>query len=331
MGGLAFNQFKLENGNSTNAQSESGKVGDFVRNAYAKLKELQPQEALSCLDEALRANYEHKEALYAIKCLNWWLEKIKNLEDFPDYYGRAVYLLSQWKAYYDFLELMNEKFDTCQYAIRQFVYGTALQNFMEVLNEAVLRHDPELLLQVGRCYKGVGDYEKSLKYLKHAYQYKKEDGKAISELADVYALIGDTKASKGLFREAFYIDPLSVEIETLESDMIHRLAENVSDLGFCGDALLERIGVYGALFGVFSVKRVLKLTEVAKLKQSIFLLENELLTNPQEKNVLVPRLINKYLWLMDHYENEKDSYSLIEGIKLKIKLIEPSIYERFMR
>ncbi|GMO29014.1 MAG: hypothetical protein Ta2F_04410 [Termitinemataceae bacterium] len=314
----------------TCGQSDFSKAQVFVRNAYSKLKELKPQDALNCLDEALRVNFEHKEALYAIKCLNWWADKIKNLETLANSYERGMFLISQWKSYYGFLERLGEQFDSCQYAMRHLVYSLALQNYRAVLDDGAMRHDPELLLQVGRCYKGVGDYEQSLLFLKQANQFKKEDGQAISELADVYALIGETKASKVLFREAFYVDPCSVQIDSLESDMIHRLADSVAKLGFSGDELLESMGVYGTLLGVFTAKRVLKLSEAAKLKQSIFLLENELLTNPLNKSVLVPRLINKYLWLMDYYENEENSYSLIEGIKLKIKLIDPSIYERFM-
>ncbi|GMO48947.1 MAG: hypothetical protein Ta2G_05460 [Termitinemataceae bacterium] len=313
------------------ADDKKGTAASFVRDAYAQLRCLEADKALECLDKALRVNFEHKEALYAINCLSWWLEKIKNLGTMQDYYSKGTYLLSQWKSFYGFLERLDGTFDTCLYSIRHFVYSLALKNYTKVLEDSVLRHDPELLLQVGRCYKGVGDYEKALAFLKGAYQFKKEDGQSISELADVYALLGETKASKGLFREAFYVDPLSVDLNSLESDMIHRLVESIEKLGFTGNALLERMGVYGALFGVFSVKRALKLTEAARLKQSIFLLENEVVTNPEEKNVLVPRLINKYLWLMDYYENEKDAYSLIEVIKLKIKLIEPSIYERFMR
>jgi tetratricopeptide (TPR) repeat protein len=318
-------------GGDTEKRLEMSGAQALVREAYNKLKELKPEEALEDLDNALRVNFEHKEALYALNCLNWWLEKMKNLEAFRDPYSKGAFLLSQWKGYYGFLDRMGEQFDSCQYAVRRFVYSLALQNYREVLEDGTMRHDPELLLHVGRCYKGVGDYEKALLYLKQAYQYRKEDGRAISELADVYALIGEAKASKGLFREAFYIDPLSVDIQSLESDMIRRLAENVAKQGFSGDELLERIGVYGSLLGVFSAKRELKLSELAKLKQSVFLLENEVRTNTGNKNVLVPRLINKYLWLMDYYENEKDSSSLIEEIKLKIKIIEPSVYERFMR
>jgi hypothetical protein len=51
---------------------------------------------------------------------------------------------------------------------------------------------------------------------------------------------------------------------------------------------------------VFSVKREMKPLEFGKLKQSIFLLEREIESEPRARG-LVPRLINRYFWLIDHY------------------------------
>jgi hypothetical protein len=58
-------------------------------------------------------------------------------------------------------------------------------------------------------------------------------------------------------------------------------------------------------------------------------MENELRGNQEEKSLLKPRLINRYFWLIDHYENNREDPSLIEETMLKIKLIDPAIYERY--
>jgi len=44
---------------------------------------------------------------------------------------------------------------------------------------------------------------------------------------------------------------------------------------------------------------------------------------------LIPHLINRYLWLIDHYEHVKADPALIEETMLKIKLADPAVYEWF--
>jgi tetratricopeptide (TPR) repeat protein len=311
---------------------------NLIHEAYEKMKETRPGEALECLERALRADYTQREALYALKCLNWWLERIKNLDNTAcahDPYSRGNFLLSQWKSYYNFLDLIEGAYDRCQYAVKRCVYSLALQNFMEAVADGGMRHDPGLMEQVGRCYKGMGSYEEALDYLKQAVRFKQEDAAAISMLADVYALLGETKAAKVLFREAFFIDPQAIDLHNLESDLILKLIGHVAGLGYEGAELREWIPVYGAVLGVFTVKRELKPAEAGRLKQQIFDLESELRGSRKEENLLAPALLNRYFRLMDHYESadgghDLRSHALIDEIKLKIKIIKPVIFERYM-
>jgi tetratricopeptide (TPR) repeat protein len=304
----------------------------LIQQAYDKMKEARPEEAVERLVEALRTDYTQQEALYALKCLNWWLDRIKNIDGTDDAnpYNRGNFLLSQWKSYYSFLGLVGNAFDGCQYAVKYFVYSLALQNFNEVFADGSMRHDPDLFERIGRCYKGIGSYEEALSYIKQAAQYKQEDAATLALLADAYALLGETKAAKALFREAFFIDPQVIDLHNLESDLILALIRRVADMGHSGAELREWIPVYGALFGVFTVKRELKLAELGKLKQQIFDLENEIRGRPGNENILTPALLNKYFRLMDYYEGTTGNHASIEEIKLKIKIIEPFIFEQYM-
>jgi len=87
--------------------------------------------------------------------------------------------------------------------------------------------------------------------------------------------------------------------------------------------------VYGALFGIFSVKRELKLAEVGRLNQEIWALETEV-RNRQDDPLLVPRLLNKYLWLMDHYAAGGEKPAAIGDTMLKIKILAPELYARYL-
>jgi hypothetical protein len=99
-------------------------------------------------------------------------------------------------------------------------------------------------------------------------------------------------------------------------------------LGFSGPELPEWIPIYGTIFGVFTVKRALKPVELGRIRQSVFSLENEIRSGSDNAELLRPRLINRYLWLIDHYENVREDPALIEETMLKIKIIDPVIFER---
>lgn len=304
-------------------------VPGLIQKAYDSLKASDAHAALAALESALEIDCEDQEVLYALKCLNWWLDKIKRLSEIENAYEQGGFIISQWKTFYGFIDKIGEKYDPCQYALRHFVFSTALQFFQGVLSDGINEHDPGLLLQVGRCYKGVGNYDLALKYLEQAFNFKREDGETLSELADVNALLEESRAAKVLFREAFFLDPQSIDLRSMESEMITRIRDRVRSSGYEGAELAEWIPIYGCLFGVFSVKRELKSVEVGRLKQSILSLENEIRSSQGNILLLKPRLINRYFWLIDHYENVREDPGVIEETMLKIKIIDPAVYERY--
>jgi tetratricopeptide (TPR) repeat protein len=301
----------------------------FLQKAYDSLKARDALSAQAALEEALQINFDDPEVVYALKCVKWWLERIKKLDDFQDAYDKGGFILGQWKSFYSFLDRIGgESFEPCLYAIRRFVFSSALEYFQDVLGEGENQHEPVLLLQVGQCYKGVGNYDLALRYLQQAVRFRREDGETLAELADVSALLDETRAAKALFREAFFMDPQGVDLRNLESGMIARLRDRVAALGFSGPELAEWVPIYGAIFGVFTVKRALKPVELGRIRQSVFALENEIRGGPDNAELLRPRLINRYLWLIDHYENVREDPALIEETMLKIKIIDPVIFER---
>jgi tetratricopeptide (TPR) repeat protein len=311
----------------------NGKVEGFIQNAYESLKDGDEISALGFLKEALRVDFEHKEVLYALKCLNWWLEKLQRLGDFYGPYEQGGYILSQWESYNTFLELIGNAYDSCQYALKRFIFTRALNYYLELLSDGTNQQDPTLLLQTGRCCKGAGEWEEALRYIEQASRLKREDSAILSELADINALLGEIRAAKVLFREAFYLDPQGVDLGGLESELILNLRDKVRDLGYSGNEVAEWIPVWGCCWRIFSIKRELKPVELGRLKQSILSLENEYRSKngdgSNEKSRIKPRLLNRYFWLIDYCEHSRDTTGLIDETMLKIKFIDPLVYEQY--
>jgi tetratricopeptide (TPR) repeat protein len=308
---------------------ECKQAAQLLKEAYEKLKASDALSACMLLDEAFNKDYKNEEIKYALKSVQWWLDQSGKIDEIKNPYEKGGYIISLLKQYYVFLEQFDNVYDQCRYAVRYYVFSRALFFFEGLLGNHANQHDPGLLLLVGRCYKGLGNYDEALKYLEQAVRFKREDAETLAEVADINALLAETKAAKALFREAFFLDPSKIDINSLESALILQLWEKVNSLGYKDELVCEWIPIYASLWGVFSVKRDLKQMEVGRLRQSIFSLEAEYYANPARREQIKPRLLNRYFWLVDHYENSHEDSSLIDETLLKIKLIDPDIYQKY--
>ena len=307
-------------------------VSRLIQKAYDKLKASDAAGAAALLEEALQIDFDCEETKHALKSVNWWIEQTTKAAGIKNPYEKGGFLLSQFRQYYHFLDNVAGNYDLCQYAVRRFVFSSALRCFSDILGDGVNKHDPGLLLLIGRCYKGVGNYDEALKYLGQAARFKREDSETLAEMADVNALLGETDTAKALFREAFFLNPEKIDLRAMESEMIIRLRDRIArENKLREEELREWMPVYGRLWGVFSITRELTQLEFGKLKQSIFTLETECRSNPGQSVLLKPRLINRYFWLIDYYENKREDPSLKKEVLLKIKMTDPEIYRQYTR
>jgi hypothetical protein len=302
----------------------------LLSNAYENLRSVDLRGATERLERALDLDYESPEVLWSLKCANFWSERLLRLEALPNHFERGEYAISQWKSFASFASKLDGEFEPALFAFKRFAFSLALAQYSALPSDEKESHEAELALRVGICLKGAGDYVGALRSLEAAARERKEDAALLAELADAYALQGDERSSKALFREAFFVSAQRVDIELLESGMIRRLAAKVAELGYKGAELAEWIPVYGALTGVFSVKRELKAVEVGKLRQSIYQLENEAKEGGEDRATLVPRLINRYFWVIDHYIASREDRAKIDEVLLKVRLLDQSVYKQYI-
>jgi len=300
----------------------------LLRDAYSHIRDHRLDEAATALERALELDFEHPDVLSSLKYVNFWRDRAGTVARLANGFEQGEYLLAQWRLFEGFVERIGAGCEECLYAVRTHVYDRALQ-FYQSVNDGGTVGDPELLLRIGRCYKGKGDYDTALSYLNRAYGQKKDDPELLAELADCYAFVNEVQKAKVFFREAFFIGAGRIDIEVLESELIRRLVTKVREMGYNDQELLEWIPVYGWLYGVFTVRRELRSIEYGKLKQSIYALERDYSDKRASEALLVPRLVNRYFWLIDHYISSGEDRSRIEEVLLKLRSICPKIYEQY--
>ncbi len=285
------------------------------------------EESESYLEKALSIDFEHAEIVSSLKCVNFWKERDRQFSVLSDPFEKGEFLLKEWRSFTQFLKRIGTNYDRCSYSIRQFVFGQALFNYMRLYDETT-GSDTDILFRLGKCYKGLGNYGKGVEFFERASHQKADDPEILAELADCYAFVNEMRASKVFFREAFYLNPQKIDILSMESLLIQRLVDRISEMGYHSPELEEWIPVYGVLFGVFNVKRELRPLEYGQLKQGIYALESKI-SEKETDPVLVPRLLNRYFWLIDHHICSKDARDKIDEVLDKIRDLDPSIYELY--
>jgi tetratricopeptide (TPR) repeat protein len=303
----------------------SEEINKILNRVYRLFKEGAFEDAVTLLEDGLKIDFEDPQIAYALKCANFWLERVEKLAFTSGKYEKAEFLTLQWINFSKFLNQIGESSEKCLFNLKQFIFGTAMHYYIEILEDSDI-FDAEILLKIGKCYKAVGNYEKAIEYLVLGNQQKSGCAELLAELGDCYSLINETKFAKLFFREAFFLNPKEIPIESLESGMIKKLVEAVREKEIPDELLNDWIPVFGTIFGVFNIKRELKALEFGKLKQVIFSLEKEVREKTQDVKHMIPKLINHYFWLIDHYINTRDDKSKIEEICAKIKDLDYDVY-----
>jgi len=315
-------------------QSESA-----LSQAHNLIENGKPDQAKVLLEDALTADLDNDNLVFAIHCCSFWAETFASLVTYTPYEGGEL-LVNQWKKFTRLVSkeeeslkkrsMENTLLKSTVYAFKRGIYGCALSKFSEIPEEKDPVFFSEVLRKAGLCHKRLGSYELALSCLNKANAMHPAQPAVLAEFADCYDLCGETKFAKLMFREAFFLDAQKIELANLDSPIINSLVEKVSEEGYSGAELLEWIPVYGTLLDVFNIKRTLRSQEVGRLKQDIYARENEL-KNPANNEALIkPRLISMYLRLIDYYILSKESVKRIKEVTLKIKLLDSKLYKKFV-
>jgi len=287
-------------------------------------------EAIDALEKVLEMDVEYPGASSTLKCAGFWKERVEKDRPRQDDLERGEDLLAHWRLFQAFTERLGDVPERCLFAIKQFVFTSALACYLSAAPESEREGgDPDVLLQVGRCCKGIGNYERAIANLERANNERREDARILAELADCYSLVNEVRAAKVFFRESFFLDPPAIDLAGLESPLIVRLVEKLRAAGYSEPALAEWVPVYGAIWGVLNVKRELKPLEFGKLKQAIYQLEKECRTPGGARELLVPRLLNRYFWLIDHYMSTNEPRERIDEVLGKIRELDPRVHNEY--
>jgi len=285
--------------------------------------------ARKLLNNAYSLDYENLEVKTALRACGYWKQRQQNLETMQDDGLRGDYLYRQWRHYISKYQTdFEHPLDLGSGCIKKWVHSKALNYYKK---QALETSDIEAFLQVGRCQKMLGNYEECITTLRRAVGLSGgSNSRLLAELADAYALIGESQSAKVLMREALFLDASVIELNEIISPLFLRLIDRVDRrVESEGLDFSEWLPVYGSIWGILDVKRELNAVEYGRLKQSIYALKSEIAISNEKKTSLEPKLINHLLRLIDHYQISGTNRETIDEVLMNIKLLSPVIYRDY--
>lgn len=330
---------------------ETNDIAHLVNSAYEKLRIGAFGDAAKVLERALELDVEYEGITATLKSVRFWGERRRRLEDLEEN-DRAAYLLDQWAAFRGFAARIEDLPERCYADIKFYVHATAAE-YLRKCEPADHRSAPRdryrrprpqtrRLLLLGYAYKAMGDFGEAISHLERARRADRDWPPLLAELADCYSLIGEHRAAQVFFREAFYRGAAEISIDRLESPLIGRLTGAIRDAGVTA-SISEWIPVYGTLLGAFSVSRELAPLEYGQLLQSVFELEQLLGVRPPaspertqqgtrsgRRGALLPRLLNRYFWLIEHYRCSGEESSKIADVLRRIKTLDAAVHQQYV-
>jgi len=297
--------------------------------AHKMLEEGRFEETISLFENILKENQNFPGVADGVKSAKFWLNKNNRLKKYSTSYDKGRLLLKEWKDFEKYMSKNNFKYGRSIVAIQKYVFSGIIESFTKAYSEGIAP-DTVLLIQIGDCFKKLGNYEKAIDIYEYARSFSKDDPSLLAKLGDCYFSIDETPKAKVLFREAFFLDAGQIELDLIESPFIHILYEKTLKYIKDADVSIYWLPIIAEISNAFNVKREPKKGELDALRNKIKRLEDEYNNNKKKRIYIEPKLLNHYFWLIDTLKIVGGSKKEIEQSLQRINEINPEIFAIYL-
>lgn len=297
--------------------------------AHRLLEEGRFREAIAFFENILSDNSQYPGVADGLRAARFWLGRTGKLSKYQSSYDKAKLLLKEWRDFEKFMDRNNLKHGRATASIQKYIFSDIIGSFAKAYQEGAVP-DTAILVQIGDCFKKLGNYERAIDAYEYARSFNAEDPALLSRLGDCYFSIDETSKGKVLFREAFFIDPGQVELDCIESPFIHMLYQKTRNKVQDSETSIFWLPVIAEVSSAFNVKREPKKGELDRLRDKIEQLEQEYRSNKKKRPYIEPKLINHYFWLIDTLKIIGGSKKEIEKSLMRINEIDPEIFSLYL-
>lgn len=283
---------------------------------YEVLKSGELSRAEELTLEALEDDISDEDLEDLLKVIKFWQNR-SELFSFSTEKDNGTALFDEWDRFLDFC--VDNQIDNKRsfFALKAFVFRNVVDLLVESYKLSPIR-DKDVLITLGQAFYEIGMLDKAIETLEYALDVfgEEEDIRAYVLLGDIYSVLEQSDLSMVMFNEAFFRFPQLVNLDTVQYAPIQKLRKMVVEDGFADNEIVEWIPIYGYIYSGLTARRKLEYEDYQKLIRLIKEYEKSLVVDKTVVNIIIPRLINYYLWVFDYYLYQ------VKAIKGARKIIE---------
>ncbi|MCL2155305.1 MAG: hypothetical protein FWH53_06545 [Leptospirales bacterium] len=307
---------------------ESAEVYQFISEGNFK-------EAVKIADQMMNMNPDYPGLVESYRTAKFWSNREKEINTIGEGKRCADFLMKEWKVFEDYASDKDMKSSSAYKSAMRYIFFKASEQYKIAFkfNEET-DNNFDLLINLGECFLRLKEYKYAVETLEYAMSSYKSDAKLLFILGESYYHIDDIPKCLLYMREAFQIDPSQIDISLIEAKPILEIIEAVKSSGRNIKDIREWIPVFGSLTDVFYVRRNLNKHQVELLEREVFNLEKNLSIlsiDDIDATNIIPRLLNKYLWLFDYYEHQNVNAENSGEIKNRLLSLDKDLFEEFFK
>lgn len=284
-------------------------------------------QGLEIYSRILDKNPHSIQASSGYRICKFWINRQDILERIQFQRHRIKDFIDTWEKYEDFISKYGLRESQAHWSTLIFMHNQ-LAYLMHHIDEiqVALDHDPGIIRKFGEIFIQLQDWENAIQALESARSLKKDDAATLALLGEAYCQAENFYRGMAMFREAFFLDASSVPLSLIHCPRIREMITEMQEVGIKKEHYVEWMPVFSALYGVFNVKRSLSPHQLEELNRDTIQLE-ETYRNNRDNAVILPRLLNHYLWLLDYYSVQEEDKLAVGEIVSRLKTLDPRLYQ----
>jgi len=320
-----------DNGQLTFSDDPSLNLTNMV---YQFIEDGEFQNAVDKLNSLMDINPNYPGVIDSYRVSKFWLNRNQEMLSLADGKKTADFLMKEWEIFEVYSADNNLKDTQAYKAIMKQIFFKASENYKKAFKRKEdTRDNFNLLLNLGDCFLRLEDYKNTIEILEYARNSYKNNSRLLSALGEAFFHKEEYSESLLYFKEAFFINPAEINLKLLKAVPILEIIDIIKTERPEYYDIRDWIPIYGFLADIFYVRRNLSRRQLESLRTDIYNLEKSYIQMDKDKineTSILPRLINKYLWILEYYEfQEFNKTHLMEIQKRLIKLDENLFKEYF--
>jgi tetratricopeptide (TPR) repeat protein len=285
-------------------------------NIYNTLKngEFEASEELTL--KGMEEDLHNQDYEKILKIIKFWQNR-KELFLYKENGGESLF--NEWDRFLGFCRENSIDNKKAILAVKSYIYSRLIELLIDAYRLSPVP-ERETLILLGQAFYEVGMVEKAIETLEYAMSIvlDDEDVRIYTMLGNLYTETGENELAMVMYNDAFFKFPQLINLDIIDFPPIHKLREMVKEDGFNDNEVLEWIPVYGYFYEGLTVKRKMEYKDYMELKEKIIDYEKTLKVDKKAIPIIIPRLVNYYLWVLDYYLYQVNTKGPAENVVKRI-------------